>query len=232
MTTSKKPKAQTRNRTQARNAGAKPAAAPGRKIPWLGIAFGVIAVALVAAILFTGGEEGLSDSERIDLVAGSPSVSGDPLPRFGGGTDDTIGTPAPEVVGADAEGNEVRISSDNGAQAVVFLAHWCPHCQNEVPRVQSWLEGTGGVEGVEIVSVATSYDPARGNWSPVDWLNSEGWSQPTIYDDANSSVLAAYGAGAFPFWVFIDDDGNVVQRVSGELDSASLEVLLTATANA
>lgn len=227
MTTSKKkPNSQARTKQAAGRSNQQ-----GRKIPWLGIAFGAIALALVSAILFTGGEEGLSDSERIDRVAGSPEISGESLPPLGGGTDAAVGQQAPRVVGADIDGNEVAFGGD-GPTAVLFLAHWCPHCQAEVPRVQQWLDSGGGVEGVEIVSVATSFDPARGNWPPQDWLGEENWTQPVLYDDTQSSVLAAFGAGAFPFWVFLDDDGNVVQRVSGELDIPTLEALLTVAANA
>ncbi len=229
MTTSKKrpQKAQAGTGSKAGKQGSQ-----ARKIPWLAIAFGVVAVALVGAIVFTGGEEGLSDSERIERVAGSPDISGDALPPYSGAADTAVGLAAPRVDGADADGTPVSIGPEGGAQAVLFLAHWCPHCQAEVPRVQQWLDSGGGVEGVEIVSVATSYDPARGNWSPTDWLETEGWTQPVIYDDAQSSVFASYGAGAFPFWVFVDSNGNVVRRASGEMDVATLEALLTETANA
>lgn len=193
-----------------------------RKIPWLGIAFVVIALALVGAIVFS------SDSP-IGSEGGEPEVAGEALPAFVGTSstdpevDPAVGTAAPVVDGADFEGTAVELA-DGNPQAIVFLAHWCPHCQAEVPRVQDWLDSGGGVDGVEMVSVATSMDSTRTNYPPSEWLDNEGWSVPVIADsEPEADVYVSYGAGGFPYWVFVDADGNVVRRSSGELDISTLE---------
>ncbi len=180
---------------------------------------GVLIVALlVGAVLFGGSTE----------QTGSPEVSGilPPMPASVRADQTATGSEAPTVVGADFDGNEVSIQNDGRPKAIVFLAHWCPHCQAEVPSVQAWLDATGGVEGVDMYSVATAVNSSRGNYPPSDWLSNEGWSVPVIRDDANSSVLVAHGNGGFPFWVFTNSDGTVALRIAGELPIADLEQIM------
>lgn len=187
-----------------------------RKIPWLGIVFGVIAVALVGAIVF-------SSDQAIGSEFGDVTITGDALPLFAaGGADPAIGLAAPEVTGIDFDGDTVEITNDGTPKAIVFLAHWCPHCQSEVPRVQAWLDGGGGVEGVELFSVTTSMNSAQANWPPSEWLDREGWTVPVIRDNSDGDALSAFGGNAFPYYVFVDAEGNVSNRASGELDIAVL----------
>ncbi|MFC2176898.1 TlpA family protein disulfide reductase [Actinomycetota bacterium] len=194
---------------------------PKRDIPVVGIVFTLVALALVAAVLLTGNSGGGE--------AGEPTVEGEWLPfyeRTDG--DSAIGLAAPTITGADFDGNEVVLEPNGTPTAVVFLAHWCPHCQVEVPKVQSWLDAGGGVDGVEIISIATSINSARENYPPSEWLEREDWETPVIRDDTGNTLHSAFGGGGFPFWVFLNGDGTVAVRTTGELDLATLEqVMLT-----
>jgi thiol-disulfide isomerase/thioredoxin len=185
---------------------------------------GVVAL-LVAAVLFGGGLG--EPAVAIEDEVGSPQVDGS-LPPMGSSNVDTsaTGLAAPTVVGSDYDGNTVTIENDGRPKAIVFLAHWCPHCQNEVPSVQQWLDDTGGVEGVDLYSVTTAIDPIRNNYPPSRWLVDEGWTVPVIRDDASSSVLTAHGNGGFPFWVFTNSDGTVALRVAGSIPISDLEGIL------
>ena len=185
---------------------------------------GVVAL-LIAAVLFGGslGETAVS----IEDVVGSPQVEGSLPPMGGSNVDQTAtGLAAPTVIGVDFNGEEVRIENDGRPKAVVFLAHWCPHCQAEVPSVQRWLNDTGGVDAVDLYSVTTAVDPRRSNYPPSRWLEDERWTVPVIRDDAASSVLTAHGNGGFPFWVFTNSDGTVALRVAGEIPINDLEEIL------
>lgn len=208
--------------TTAKNRPIRPAStSPPRKIPWLGIVFGVIALALVAAIVF-------SSSDPIGSEFGDVTIAGESLAPFAEPTaDPAIGQPAPQLTGVGFDGAEVGIENDGTAKAIVFLAHWCSHCQAEVPRVQSWLDSGGGVAGVELYSVSTSMNSAQPNFPPSEWLDGVGWTPPLIRDDKDSSALVAFGAGGFPYWVFVDANGNVVRRSSGELDIPTLQAYMT-----
>ena len=39
----------------------------------------------------------------------------------------------------DFEGDAVAITNDGRPKIILLFAHWCPHCQNEVPVVTEWL---------------------------------------------------------------------------------------------
>ena len=53
---------------------------------------------------------------------------------------------------------------------------------------------TGGVPGVDLVSVTTSANSGQPNWPPSEWLDRENWTSPNIRDDSDSSLFQAYGA--------------------------------------
>jgi thiol-disulfide isomerase/thioredoxin len=137
------------------------------------------------------------------------------------------GLVAPEVVGQNFSGDAVQIVNDGRAKAIVFLAHWCPHCQVEVPKVQAWINAGGGVQDVDLYAVATDMDSTRGNFPPSEWLRTEGWSSPIVRDDSENSVLDAFGRGGFPFWTFVNADGTVAFRASGEMPIEQLQQLMT-----
>jgi thiol:disulfide interchange protein len=54
-------------------------------------------------------------------------------------------------------------------------------------------------------------------------LEREGWTGRTMVDDANSGALRALGISAFPGFVFVDADGRVVQRTTGQLSAATFD---------
>ena len=189
-----------------------------RSIPIVGIVFAVVAVLAVVAVVFAGNTEPGSEY-------GEPQVEGQlsPMPPDAAIDTSATGEVSPIVIGADFGGNEVRIENDGRAKAIVLLAHWCPHCQNEVPEVQAWFESGGGIEGVDLYSVATAMDSTRDNYPSSEWLDREGWTVPVIVDDADDSVYRAYGRGGFPFWVFVNSDGTVAARAAGRIGIDQLE---------
>ncbi len=111
---------------------------------------------------------------------------------------------------------------------IAFLAHWCPHCQAEVPRLVDVADADGTVDGVALAAVATASSPERPNYPPGPWLADEGWPGPVMVDseveaaDRLPTAAAAYGESGFPFLVAVDADGTVVARASGEKDEDSL----------
>ena len=180
---------------------------------WLGGAVAVIA--LVAVVVGGAGSSG-SGSDHPDLQ-GDPTITGDPLTPIPSGStvDPEAGNPVPTVVGEDFDGNPVSIENNGKAKMIVFLAHWCPNCQEEVPELVDWLEQNELPDNVEFISVATSINRTRSNFPPSDWLEDENWSVPLVLDSAGSSVGVAYGVAAFPQWAMVDSDGNLVTRVTG-----------------
>ena len=174
----------------------------------LGGGIAVLIAGLVAFFTVSG-----SEPETAEVT-----VEGDPIPVLAGnapvGQDIAFGWDAPTVTGSDWRGNPVTIDpADGRPKVIVFLAHWCPHCQAEVPQIQAWLNETGGSSEVDLYGVATSINRSRPNWPPSDWLEREGWTSPTIMDQ-NNRAATAYGLSAFPYWVAVNSEGKVVYRVA------------------
>ncbi|MDE0233323.1 MAG: TlpA disulfide reductase family protein [bacterium] len=177
----------------------------------LGGVVAVVVAGLVAFFTVAG-----SEPETAEVA-----VDGDPIPVLAGnvpvGQDIAFGWDAPAVTGSDWMGNPVTIDQADGRpKVIVFLAHWCPHCQAEVPQIQAWLNQTGGSSEVDLYGVATSINRSRPNWPPSDWLDREGWTSPTIMDH-NNRAATAYGLSAFPYWVAVNAEGKVVYRVAAAI---------------
>lgn len=171
------------------------------------------AVLGAVAMLTTG------DGDRMSIEP--PTVSSARLPAFGT-SDEPRGAVAPRASARGLFGEQlVDVPVAARPTIVVFLAHWCSHCQREVPVVQAWLDAGGLPDDVAIRAVATAIDPDRPNYPPDTWLEREGWTVPTLVDDG--SIAAAYGLSSFPFWAFVDADGRLVTRAEGELSREQLQ---------
>jgi hypothetical protein len=165
-----------------------------RRSPWPFVAVGalVVAVLAVAALLLTN----QTPSDISEPAAAPVEVSGAPLaPMSDGGADRAIGRPLPTLRSVDLDGESIEIGPGRGALAVVVVAHWCPHCQNEIPVLADWLAANELPSGVEVVTVSTGIDPARPNYPPSAWLAREGWSQPTLVTADAGRRRQLVGAG-------------------------------------
>ena len=159
---------------------------------------------------------------------GALDVTGEALPMFGGDTaaDPAVGLAAPVLVGADFDGNPVRVdAATDGPTMLVFLAHYCPHCNAEVPVLNALRDAGSFPEDLQIIAVSTAVSPDRPNFPPSEWFNDMGWTYPVIADgvDMNAGTFigtAAYGVDAFPFVTLIDVEGNVAARWNGESPAA------------
>lgn len=180
-------------------------------IPYVLGGVALLAVLTIIIVSVSGSEDGGDQTAPVE-------VAGTPLPPFANEAGDAaVGTPIPEAFGTDFDDAEVQITADGTPKAVLFLAHWCGFCQEEVSEITSYLDGGGTFpDGVDIVSVSTSVDSVRGNYPPSSWLEDEGWPYPVMRDDDQGTVSVAYGMAGTPFWVFVDADGNVASRASGQ----------------
>ena len=179
---------------------------------------GLVVVLVALGFAVFGGSDDPAPSGFDLATVTQPTIEGEPVPT--GAT----GVPAPYVRG-DAllsEGqNELPIEGE--ATMIVFLAHWCPACNAEVPVINSWLAEDGLPEGVELRTVATGIDPTRPNFPPDQWLRERSWTVPTIVDP-DGSIAAAYGLEAYPYWVFVDRDGTVVGSSNAQPQGALVQI--------
>lgn len=187
----------------------------------------VVVLGLVIAL--AGGKDGsgTSTSTSDDAVAvyGPVTLEGGSLPPFESTADDpAAGEPAPVLEGTSPDGTPVTVGAPGQPTLVVFLAHWCPHCQREVPVIVD-LMADGRLDGTRVVAVLTGTTPERPNFPPVAWLEREEWAGDVLLDDEASAGAQAFGLTSYPYLVFLDADGRVVARTSGELPGDDIEAL-------
>ena len=200
------------------------------------VAVGVAVVVLIALViaLTAGGDDGATTggSGYDPATTGTVAASGTPLPPLtDSAPDPAAGMTFPTLTGADQQGQPLTISAGDGPIMVLFMAHWCPHCQRELPVVQRWVDGGGLPAGVRLVSVSTAIDPQAPNYPPDRWLARVGWTAPVLVD-ADGTAAEAAGLSAYPYFVAVDGTGKVVQRTTGKLTTAQLDAIAQALAPA
>lgn len=208
---------------------------------------GVVAVVLLALVVAVVAGGGDGDDTATDAPAGGDTageaggevgrfaaaavpddtpatVTGTFLPPLTDADDPAVGAPMPTLSGTGLDGEPLTIPTTGRPTMIVFLAHWCPHCQAEVPVIQQWVDDGGLPDGVDLVAVSTAVDDRRPNHPPAAWLDREGWTSPVLSDGDDSAATAA-GVSAFPFFVGVDAGGDVVGRASGELTTDQLSAI-------
>jgi len=156
-------------------------------------------------------------------------IRGKYLPELVPGYQDTsLGLQAPEIKGTGLDGGEIYIGGEGPTTLVMVLAHWCPHCRNEVRELSPFLNETDSLDRVRIVTLLTSINEERANFPPHIWLDLEKWPVPSIVDTPSSQIANAYGVNSFPFFIVINDKGEVTLRLPGRLGVDTLVKLLNA----
>lgn len=199
----------------------------------VGIGVVVLVIALGVAMAMGLFQGDTSAANAVQETADA-TVDGETLPAFDTANpaqDAALGQPAPQVTGQDFAGEETDLLVEDEANVLVFLAHWCPHCQAELPLlVDEWRDGLP--DGVNVNAVVTAQDPNQNNYPPSSWLAREGWDHPVILDSETNAIAGAYGLASYPYFVVVDAEGSVVARTSGELGRDQINNLVDVAAGA
>ena len=204
----------------------------GNRNAWIigGVIAAVITIAAVAAISSSSG----NDSAAVGSVQefSEVTVTGDVLPAFDSAAnpDPAVGMLAPVLSGKGFTGNVVTTESTGTPTLLVFLAHWCPHCQREVPLLVEWEKSGKMPAGIDILAVATGTDTANPNYPPSEWLARENFpaTWPVMADSADKVGGNAFGLAGYPYFVLVGDDGKVLWRASGEVPMDELTATILA----
>ncbi len=204
------------------------------------IIVGVIVVVLGLAgiaVLAGGGDDSSSNvidpGETVvepsgDVEQNRPvEVTGDNVPTLDNtvSPDPAIGMTFPTIDGQSFDGTPMSIGgASDGPTMVVYLAHWCPHCNAEIPELVELNNRDGIPADMRVVGVSTAVENTAPNYPPSKWLQDKDWPWEAMADDANSSAFALSGGSGFPYLVILDADGNVLARDSGEKSADDLEV--------
>ncbi len=228
------PKRPAPKRPTPRPAASRPTARPSssaakgpNRMPWIiggAIAAVVLVVAIIAIAAGGGGDDDAAVGEQFrDVTVTGAALT--PLPEDG--DDPDIGATPPTLTGAGFDGTPITIDPASGTPTmVVFLAHWCPHCNREVPRLVAWNDAGRVPAGLQIVGVSTGASDDAPNWPPSEWIEDVNWPWPIMADSRDQDAARAYGLPGYPYFVLIGADGEVKYRQSGEVPIDQLEQIL------
>lgn len=130
---------------------------------------------------------------------------------------------APQVSFSTLDGRKITSSDLRGRVALInFWATSCPGCVAEMPKLVDTYKRYQA-QGFEVVSVAMSYDPPD---HVVHFAQKNALPFPVALDADGSLAMAFGDVQVTPTAIVIDQKGNIVRRVMGELDFAALHALL------
>jgi len=143
------------------------------------------------------------------------------------GVDSASGKFSPVINHKISNDNPIVSYPENTPTIFLFVAHWCPFCQEELPEVIQWIEEDQILEkGVKVVLIVTSIDSEKPNYPPDAWLFNEKWQYPVIYDDQKNLIAEHFGVSYFPSWVFTENDGMVAFTHAGKITKEELSQLV------
>ena len=210
---------------------------------WIGLLVVVVLLGIVAVVVAKSGSDDKAKKEEgsasalvsaqkggCDAVPAADISTDTSLSPFDSATDDpALCQTIPTIKGKDLDGKPLTIGKADGkAKLILFVAHWCPHCQREVPLITAHLKTDPMPSDVELLSVSTNVQPQADNYPPKTWLDTVGWPAPVLADTAKNDFATKYGLTSFPYFLVVDAKGRVVYRNAGELDMGSFDLLVKA----
>ncbi|QXC63321.1 TlpA family protein disulfide reductase [Aquihabitans sp. G128] len=195
--------------------------------------YAVLALVVIAGVVAVVATRGSDDAKPVAGQTAAVTVAkdgADALPTFESAQDDpAVGTTIPTVSGTTLSGGKLTIGPDDGkAKVIIFAAHWCPHCQREIPLLAEHLKDSPMPDDVELLTVSTGVEASRGNYPPSAWLEDVGWTAPTLADSSKSLAASTFGLSSYPYFVVVDAEGKVVFRITGEISVDQFDQLVAA----
>lgn len=166
-----------------------------------------------------------SDAPIVSAVSVNGKLGESSLPssdaKAADGTDAAIGLIVPQITAQQFTGVDTTVTPGKKPYVLAFVAHWCPHCQKEVPAIVKLNDNGELPKDVEFVAVATATTDTKPNYPPSKWLLTEDWPWRKIADDNKSTIASKFGLTGYPYLIFINADGTVSARLSGEQDDST-----------
>ena len=191
----------------------------------------IVVLAAVVAVVSSSGDESVST----DTTLVGPTTTGvdgaltpaetqpvqydGNLPMFESDVNDSaVGQDAPALLMHGFNGQRFTIDPgvDGKPLMLVFLAHWCPHCNAEIPVLNEWQKQGLVPEELNVVGITTGTRADQPNYPPSQWVEDMEWPWAALPDSDKNEAAYAYGVTGFPTFVVIGGDGLVKYRGSGE----------------
>lgn len=113
---------------------------------------------------------------------------------------------APDYLGHDRHGNEVRVSALHGKVVIVsFWASWCGYCQKEMPILAAIQKQTGTAQlqviGVNHDDDLDKFTQIQRRWKDLDVI--------LTYEAGDHRISKPYDFHGIPYMVMIGRDGRI-----------------------
>ena len=183
----------------------------------------ILSLILLSLFFFACSQENQNNISSEFSISGEKISIADPQTRI----DNFRGINSPVIEFKIPEENIYITYPENTPTIFLFVAHWCPFCQEEIPEVKKWIEDNDILnKGVNVVFIVTSTDSNKVNYPPDSWLYNESWKYPVIYDDSTNSLADYFGVSYFPSWVFTESNGQVAFTHAGKIGLEELTKLI------
>ncbi len=184
---------------------------------------GATTTAAAAEEATTTAETTAEPVETDGAETGPVTVTGDPLPGVEGNgiidtpeLDSAIGSIAPTISGTNFQGETVSIGPDGRPKAVYFLAHWCPHCQDEVTLLKELIAAGDKPDDIDIYGVTIAVRSDAENYPPSAWMAD--FPGAVIRDTLENEASMASGVSGIPYVLYLDGENRLLSRSIGSLN--------------
>jgi cytochrome c-type biogenesis protein len=136
---------------------------------------------------------------------------------------------APDFSLVDQYGRTHKLSDYKGKVVFInFWATWCPPCRGELPHIEEiYKEYKINSKDVIILGVTAPNLGQEGSKGDIiKFLSEHKYTFPVVFDNTGD-IMEQYYIDAFPTTFIIDKDGNVNRYVTGAMDKAAMESLLS-----
>lgn len=158
------------------------------------------------------------------MITPAPGASATATPNAGGSglaAAPLTGQALADVAYLDVDGKSYQTAALKGAPALITVwAHWCSHCQAELPKIQTWVKAQGG----KVVWVPI--EGSRATPEQVKAFATTYQIDQKLYLDPTGGIIGAVQAAGYPTERFVDATGTIQGGSTGSFDDAAYGALL------
>lgn len=203
------------------------------------IVISVILIGIIGSIIYFGWLKPDKESEKPGKITieeptpgeGETPAPGEELTEENGNTntEENSGTgvfpgdKAYEFTLVDREGNEITLSSLKGKVVFInFWTTWCGYCVTEMPHMQEVYETYEDKNVVVLaVNVLAAEKPGTEMSNVNEFVDEKGFTFPVLFD-TDGAVSVKYRVRAFPTTYIVDQEGTIVEVVTGAMDKDTM----------
>ncbi|MPM08227.1 Thiol-disulfide oxidoreductase ResA [bioreactor metagenome] len=132
-------------------------------------------------------------------------------------------TAAQDFTMQDASGKTVKLSDFKGTPVVLnFWTSWCSYCRSEMPYFESAYKQYGDQVQFIMLNPVKSERSSNGGKT---FIQESGYTFPVFYE-TEGKAITSYGLRGFPATIFIDANGNIVDKNLGAISQAKLNEMV------